>query len=418
MPLFDFVSTLFATRAWPLSHPEHTTPTTAAISTPAVPAMPLELVLTVIETACADADSDEDRNRLLSTCSLVCKAWSTASQRLLFSSITLRSQSSFQLFMNAADRTTDHGRTLGDAVKRMRVVLDHNQPFSLHHHSFALAVTVCPNIQELDIALYGCAEPGNDVVGVPDVSRLRRSAPSFDEQTISLLKSGPSIKTLHFSNWSENQQSIFQLLDIWPSLQTLSIGGTAPQHLQDSPPPFPCALEAVRFNFQSTPSADFMKWLLHNSAGSLRSLHFDRDPCIDVFEYLVNSFGSQLESMSFPGFASLEYASLIPRCTRLRELRTETPSCPSAFYKHLPGNLDRLVFGLDHETSLNSIIDFVKTHDTLKNVEVLLWEGGLNHSLLPPLKMACALQGTELTISHDLQRFRATTMMVSLLPLI
>ena len=367
--------------------------------------IPLELVLSFIESASSTV-GNEEYMALLRSCSLVCRSWSTAAQKLLFSRVTLRTQKSFESFMSAVDRTSSHGRTLGDAVTSLRVILDHNQPSGLHQHSFALAVTVCPNLHELDISLYGCAEPGNDVVGIPDISRLRRSAPSFDDQTLSLLKSGPVIKALHFNNWSENQHSIFQLLDVWSSLQFLSIGGTLPQHLQDSPPPFPSKLHQVCFNFQTTPSIDFVKWLLHNSVSSLRILEFQRDPCFDLFEYLTNVHGPHLHSISFPSFSSPELALSLQKCNQLRELRTQTPSGSPTVYKHIPDHLEHLALGLDQDTHLTSVIDLVKSRNTLKAITVQVWNGGIRHSLLTPLKIACSYRGVDLHLTNDLNSFR------------
>ncbi|KAF8807882.1 hypothetical protein BYT27DRAFT_7189972 [Phlegmacium glaucopus] len=372
---------------------------------PATVHIPLELILSFMESACSSV-GNQDSIDLLQSCSLVCRSWSTAAQKLLFARVTLRTQRSFESFMGAVDRTTSHGRILGDAVTHLRVVLDHNQPSGLLQHSFALAVTMCPNLHDLDISLYGCAEPGKDIVGIPDVSRLRRPAPSFDDHTLSLLKSGPNIKALHFNNWSENQHSIFQLLDVWSSLQCLSIGGTLPQHLQNSPPPFPAKLHQVRFNFQTTPSIDFVKWLLHNSVNSLRILRFDRDPCFDLLEYLTNIHGPHLHSISFPSYSSPDLALSLQKCDQLRELRTETPLCSPIVYKHIPDHLEHLAFGLDRDTPLTSVIDLVKSRNTLKAITVQVWEGGNQHTLLTPLKIACAYQGIDLRLTNDLSSFR------------
>lgn len=367
--------------------------------------IPLELILSFIESASSSV-GDEDRVDLLQSCSLVCRSWSTAAQKLLFASVTLRTQRSFESFMSAVDRSTIHGRILGDAVTRLHVVLDHNQPSGLHQHSFALAVTVCPNLHELDISLYGCAEPVKDIVGNQDVSRLRRTAPSFDEHTLSLLKSGPNIKALRVNNWSDNQHSYFQLLDVWSSLQFLSIGGTSPQNLQDSPSPFLSKLHEVRFNFQTAPSLGFVKWLLHNSVSSLRVLRFDRDPCCDLFQYLTDIHGPQLYSISFPSLSSSDLAHSLQKCNQLRELRTETPSSSTIVYKHIPEHLEHLAFGLDRDSPLTSVIDLVKSRNALKAITVQVWDGGNQHSLLTPLKIACAYRGVDLLLTNNLTTFR------------
>lgn len=399
---------------WPLTFydahkPNHSMPISQKATPPHIP---LELVLSIVESAASDVPNDE-RIDLLQSCSLVCRSWSTASQKLLFARVTLRTQKSLQSFMSAVDRTTSHGQTLGDAVTHLRVVLDHNQPSGLHQHSFASAVTVCPNLHELDISLYGHAEPGKDVVG--DLSRLRRSAPPFDEQTLALLKSGPNIKALHFNNWSENQHSIFQLLSVWSSLEFLSIGGTLSQHLQGSPAPFPCKLHQVRFNFQTSPTTDFVKWLLHNSASSLRVIRFDRDPSCDLFEHLTTIHGPNLHSISFPSYSSPELAFGLQKCEQLRELRTETPPSSSSLYRCIPDNLEHLAFGLDQHSPLASVIDLVKSRNTLKTITVQVWDGAHQHTLLTPLKIACAYHGVDLRMTNNLGLFRTTRVSLILL---
>ncbi|KAF9535712.1 hypothetical protein CPB83DRAFT_753499 [Crepidotus variabilis] len=367
------------------------------------PHLPLELVLAVVEFACSQG-TDEENTSLLSACSTVCRAWSPSMQKLLFSRVILRSQPSFQLFINAIDRTTTHGQMLADSVKWMRVVLDHNQPLSLHHHSFALAVSACSNLEELHIASYGCPEPGKDVVGVPDVSRLRRLAPSFDDQAISLLKSGPQIKSLHFKNWSENQETVFQLLEVWPSLEHLSLGGTTPRLSQETRLPFPCSLHSLSLNFQSTPSVEFLRWLLHNSAASLRRVRCERDLSRQAFEYLMEDFGSQLDSLRMPGSISPEFVKMVSSCRHLRQLYTENPAIPCA--NGVPKELEHLAFGLDYDTPLHSIIDLVRKSETLKTINAMVWEGGHKHRFLSPLKMACAYRGVDLVLTTNLAAFR------------
>ncbi|KAF8963886.1 hypothetical protein BDZ97DRAFT_1818347 [Flammula alnicola] len=368
------------------------------------PRVPLELVLSFIEAAGAEADHDA-YVQLLRNCSLVCRAWSTASQKLLFSQVTLRSQRSFELFMNAVDRSAQHGRSLGRAVKRLRVVLDHNQPSGLHQHSFALAVTVCPNLSQLEISLYGCAEPGKDIVGAPDVSRLRRPAPSFDEETLSLLKSGPSVESLHFDNWSENRQSIFQLLDIWPSFDFSQLEARHHSIFRIH------CLHSLRSSWSTIQLPDYSFHRLHEMASlqlyRLTSpLHFERDPCVNALEYLVNAHGRNLHSISLPAFGSPDLVDIVAKASNLRELRTENAACPPALYNHLPHEVENLAFGLDRDTPLNTIIDIIKTRNSLRTIDVQLWEGGQNHALLSTLKIACTYRGIHLTTTTDLRLFR------------
>ncbi|KAJ7897216.1 hypothetical protein B0H14DRAFT_3597438 [Mycena olivaceomarginata] len=391
---FKFLPTLFSN--------DNSLPSTVQprLASPA-PRLPLELAIHIIEQACSD-DAP-----LLKQCALVCRDWSVPAQKLLFSSVSLATQKSCDAFTAAVDRATPRGRMLGDAALRMRVVLDHNQPFGLSQHSFAHAVIACPNLFELNLALYGCASPGNDEVGLPDVLRMRRPAPSFDQTTLDLLKAGPRIRALQFSNWSENQHSITQLLDVWSSLKSLSISGTPPQMPSTSLEPFPGALEELRMNFQTSPSADFMKWLLHNSTPTLRALELEREPSAELLDYLVEAHGRTLRSLALPACTSHHHAKAVHKCIRLQELRVENTFTTPLLFKHLPAELQHVALTLDHDTNLQPVIDAARAGESLNAVTLQVWEGGERNPQLPVLKLACAFRGIDLQITKDIRHFRS-----------
>jgi len=173
------------------------------------------------------------------------------------------------------------------------------------------------------------------------------------------------------------------------------------------------SIESGYGHWSGGPSVDFMKWLLHNSSDSLRQLYFERDPSFDALEFLLDSYGPQLQYLSLPAFGSPDLVFLISKCRNLREIRTENPACPSGFYKQLPEGIESLAFGLDRDTPLNVIIDVIRKRDRLKTIMVSLWESGHSHPLLSPLKMVCAYQGIELTITTDLRMFRSMYAFVS-----
>jgi hypothetical protein len=372
--------------------------------------IPLEIVLNIIEAAYYDADLQPD-DKLLQHCSLVCKTWSVPAQKLLFRHVTLRTQSAYSAFQLAVDRSTERGRMLGDSVVRMRVVLDHNQPFGLSQRAFAHAVTLCPNLYEMNLALYGCCTPGQDVVGEPALSRMRRPAPSFDEQSLSLLRSGPHITAFQFSNWSENQQSLNQLLNVWPTLKSLVVSGMPPQLSSASSEPLPCALRELRMNFQAPPSLDYMKWLLHNSTGTLRVLELEREPSSDLLEYLLEAHGSTIQSLALPVCGSHDHALAVQKCYQLKEFRIESPWVSPMVYRKLPRVLQHVALGLDCDTALQPVLDIVKSRESLSAVTIQVWDGGEQHPQLPALKMACAYRGIELRMTYDIRVFR--TMIVS-----
>ncbi|KAG0703643.1 hypothetical protein DFH29DRAFT_915456 [Suillus ampliporus] len=373
------------------------------LGTPRVPAsgIPIEVVLTFLEAAYFDERDDPDID-LLSKCTLVCRAWSIHAQKLLFRRIRLRSHAAFVSFTQAVNRSSPRGRLLSDAVIQMRVVLDHNQPGSLKQSSLAVAVAGCPNLYELDIAQYGYVAPGKDVVGSPAQERMRRPAPSFDEPSLELLKSGPPTgqRTINL---------FFQLLEVWRSLKSLSITGTSPVL---SPgvtyPSFPCALEELRMNCQREPAKEFLGWLLHGSAEekSLRVIDLERQPSPELLDYLVEKHGETLHSLAIPSFVTHEHAHAAMRCRSLRELRTESSWSSPVVCRQMPDSIQHLAFGLDMDTILHPIIDLIKTRDDLQAVTVNIWRDGNRHPQLASLQMACAYRGVDLRLTRDVRRMR------------
>jgi len=379
------------------------------VPTPRVPAagIPIEVVLTILEAAYFDEKNDPDVD-LLRNSALVCKAWSIHAQKLLFRRVRLCSESAFVSFSEAVDRNSQRGRSLGDAVTQMRVVLDHTQPGCLKQSSFAVAVTYCPNLYALDISQYGCLVPGKDDQSTAQ-ERMQRLAPSFDDRSLAQLKAGPRITALHLSSWSESDQSILQLLKVFPSLKSLSITGTPPI-LSPSVmyEPFSCALQELRVNCQREPSKEFLSWLLHRSMEekSLRVLDLERQPSLELLGYLVNEHGETLHSLAIPSLEMHDYAHVVLRCRSLRELRTESPWSSPGVCRQIPESIQHLAFGLDMETVLNPIVNLVKTRDDLQAVTVNIWRDGDLHPQLPSLKMACAYRGVDLRLTRDVRTMR------------
>lgn len=366
--------------------------------------------MNILEEAYYD-DLSEPNDALLAQCALVNKQWSFLSQKLLFRRVTLRSETAFLSFQNAVDRCMPRGRMLGNFVTRMRVVLDENQPFPLSQHAFASAVILCPNLYELSVALYGRGAPGHDIIGSPDALRMQRDAPSFDNRTLALLRSGPAIAALEFSNWSSNASALSQLLQVWPSLRCLDISGTPPQApCGGQVLPFECALRELRTNFQTPPSVDFMKWLLHNSTKSLQVLEFERQPSAVMLDYLAAEHGKVLQSLAMPTCVHNDGAAAIRKFEALREFRTESPWVAPAVHKSLSTDrLQHLAFGVDKDTPLLPVLQTIRRSEGLEVVTLHLWNGGDGHPQLSAIKIACALQGIDLKITRDVQKFRALT---------
>ncbi|KAI6163685.1 hypothetical protein EDD17DRAFT_429839 [Pisolithus thermaeus] len=376
-----------------------------AAASPRVPisGIPLEIVLYILELAHLN-DNHEPDTQLLASFSLTCRAWSFHAQKLLFGHVRLHSEAAYESFIFAIDRSTTRGVALGDAVRQLNVVLDDNQPTPLERVSFARAITLCPNLHEINLSVYSFNEP------VRNAEHPQRTVPPFAEHVLDLIRTGPPISHLHFSNWSDNDDLIVQLLAVWPSLKSLSITGKTP-HLSPAlkrRPCYPGTLEKLRMNCQVEPSLDFLGWLLHASAdaNSLRGIELNREPSFHLLDFLVQHHGEQLRMLSLPSCTTHKHAHAVIRCRALREFRTERAWTLPTVFRHLPEHVRHLAFGMDPSTPLQHVVELVNTKDELESVTVNVWRGDCERQL-GALKMACAFRGVELRITRDICLHRA-----------
>jgi len=379
--------------------------------------IPPELVLHILEEAYRTEDLTDGRS-LLKNCALVCRAWSPLAQKLLFRDVALRDEPSFASFRRAVDPRSSRGRTLGHCVLRLGIVIDIKNRLCLSHASFAQAVVLCPNLYELRLSLFSRVPGGERIFGVP---RPTSRASGFDETVIQSLRSGPMVTSLQLSNWTDDYHILPQLLDTWPAIKSLALNGVA-AHLPDASirPPPPCALERLRMNVQFSPNADFMSWLLRNSAGVLRILHFDRDPSAAMLDSVFDVHAETLESLAIPTCSSYEHVPSMRRCRRLRELKLYNPWAVHTVLKQLPCDVEHIALGVTRNTVLNAVLEMVRSHQVgeevvadgatgprLKDVIVYVYDGGERHPLLPALQVACACKGVRLRLTRDVRDLRA-----------
>ena len=339
-------------------------------------------------------------------CALVCKDWSFTAQEFLFRRVTLRSEITFHSFATAVRNQSPRGRALAAAVKRMHCIVDDKQPLSLSLATFAQAVTMCPNLQSLHLALFNAPLISDGAVATDHAVRSAPPTFAFTDDVLSALRNGPRISTLRFDNWSNDETALIQLLDNLPSVTALAISGKTPSLSSPLLEPSSCALQEVRMNFQTAPSTSFLSWLLHSSKGVLRSLEFQREPSIALLEHLVSEHGETLESLALPACASQEGAALLQRCTQLRELRLENAWLAPGVRRDLPSSLERLAIAVDKETPLQPVVQAIKRSEALSSITLQVWTEGERHPQLAAVKIACATRGIQLKVMRDIQVFR------------
>lgn len=376
--------------------------------------LPLEIITHILEAAYYDENFEVDVITLTNS-ALVCNAWAAPAQNLLFRSVTLRSSTGFSSFREAVNPCTRRGKMLGNSVVRLKVIVDHNHPDQLSHRALSLAFCLCPNLYEFDLALYGCLVPGHYRDGNTGGVRTFRAAPSFDAGTLDLLRNGPHIRSLKFSNWSDNDQLAFQLLSgVWSSLVSVSLKGTPPRlpALEtETPIPFSSHfLKELRLGFHTVPNPDFIRWLLSNTGRSLQCLEIDRDLGVLYLDSILSPSAHSVESLFIPSCMTREEVAIVEKCDRLKEFRFESPVFSPILLERLPKTIEHLALTVSRETPLYLVIKFVKSRSgsNLSALTVHLWGDGDTHPQLPSLRIACACAGVELHVIRDIFHFRDT----------
>ena len=393
-----------------------------------VTALPAELIHNILQADYLGADGEPDR-RLLRASSLICNAWSSHAQHLLFSNVVLRSEHDFHSFRIALSSQP----SLATAVRSLRVVIDHNQPCGLRLHHLAAVTVLCTRLNDINLALFGddgfcsSAESYNEngTGARPDISTsTARHAGRVSLALAEALAKSP-IRSFHLSNWSSNSLFLHDILQFLPSLKSLSITGTPPS-VPNTLSVYPCnlSLNHLRVNFQASPSVDFLLWLLDNSKGTLTTLDLERvsdlDASIGLLDYFATTQGPALQSLILPSCANPTELKHFQRCTNLRVVAFRTPNVSSALFKHFLATadstpLEEMYICVNRNTSLSPLIEFVRQKESLMSLTVCLWETHVRKSLRlwGSLRMACAVRGVELKVVESLSEYK--TLIVSLI---
>jgi len=309
--------------------------------------MPIEIVLRILDLA----NTPPPDPKLLQSCSLVCKAWSSHAQKMLFHSVSISTHRGYTALV-AAPRTP-HGSTStvimrGSHLTRspalpfiagipsfiptidftystisrgsiieLSVIIDPNQYDGLTFAKLSHVVSLCPNIRKIGISVFGMQPQGRDAVGVDNQWRMRRLAPPVPDEVLEELRTAPNasrISELRLHDWSDKPEALIQLLGIWPHITSLKIAGRLPTTNDGVGSVFsttpldaaPCALETLSLNCTTgaESNVNFVKWLLAGSQQTLRRLEFLKEPSGKLLEDIFVRSVLPLESVYLPSCLS------------------------------------------------------------------------------------------------------------------
>ena len=355
---------------------------------------------------CYAHDLHRDTAFLLSA-ALISKAWSRPAQTLLFRHVSIRSQKTFKALFNVIYSDATLGKRLAQHVRSLSAVLDPQQPGRLHEVSFAYAVSLFPNLSELEITFYPTPKPCPSSEREGDFP----SRSALEDKALSILRSGPCITSLRLANWSSDTSLLGKFLSLYHrTLRTLSLHGTPTSfYLPRSSPFFSAPLSPLDLTLEPSLAAApaLADWLANPGTGPpVRALEFTRQPEPAVLAAMLATHGASLTALALPTLTIADAARIAAHgCPRLEALRTEHP------YATLPPRplCARLRFvALAASPALALVREEARNRGRLQSISVILWcDGAEELETVRVLKALCAPLGIRAEFERDVVAFRA-----------
>ena len=324
---------------------------------------------------------------------------------LLFRHVSIRSQVASNALFNAISSSATHGKRLARHVRSLGAVLDPQQPGRLHALSFARAVSLFPNLSELDLSFY--PPP------MPCPLHEREAEPFFplEDEVLSILRSGPRITALRLANWSGDASLLGTLLSLYhPTLRTLSLRGS-PASFSVPPASPPLSTPLFPLNLTLEPSLALvpalMDWLTDaRTAPHVRALEFTRQPEPAVLAALLAAHGATLTALALPTLTAADAAAVAAHgCPLHSALRAEHPYTalpPPPLRAHL-----RHV-ALAAAPALALVREEARARGRLESMSVMLWRGDEEEwATVHVIKVLCAQLGVRAEFERDVVAFRA-----------
>ncbi|KAJ7618726.1 hypothetical protein FB45DRAFT_932296 [Roridomyces roridus] len=257
----------------------------------------------------------------LSSCSLVCKSWSTISQRLLFRRVVIDDtwlHSPFRIGMGRPfNRTLSFHQAITADTPKSRWLRDCVQSLVLRSrmtHQVMDILTSLPNLVDLDISGISCLF--ND----EEFGRLRPSPPPIRSLRVDTDHSGPILLMA-----GESWPFVVRVIATLPTLRMLEFTGSTFEFIPPMPSDVasPLGLDLVSFKFNSKWVQDSSSFLAHLTGGrtdpqplQMHSHMLTAAARVPVdLETILSAYGPHLRSLSTAGL--LKDPSVLSLCTRL-----------------------------------------------------------------------------------------------------
>lgn len=308
---------------------------------------PIELVIYVLELTFFTITRLPDR-RTLSACSRVCKEWRDPAQLLLFRYIVLQLLRHPLQGMKDLFLVHSHGQALGSYLRSLDLRIGPANHMGYPPHELPLILSFFPRLYEL---------------------HLNSSVLALDDETIQKLRTlvagTPTHYRLRCLKWfGPNPQSnmMYQLLDLWPTIQFLYIGNP----IACEPPPQRPNFTLYEIGYIKPPTTNVLKWLIPEH--SLRVVYLQDDNTESDTTKLFNREGPHILSVRIQTY-TLFSASLVSRCPRLKELNMGP--LPKELTEDMNGTIPRSLEHLRIREDPDSIAVILKVLDGLPALRVI-----------------------------------------------
>ncbi|KAI0372196.1 hypothetical protein BV20DRAFT_103597 [Pilatotrama ljubarskyi] len=271
-------------------------------------------------------------------------------QRLLFRRVTLNSLHhgrGHNSFCDATNPSTERGRTLGQHIRVLEIFVGEKSGLDLDDADLVDILGRTPRLYELALRVAGIHQ-----FSVHTMENLMRlAAASLRIRALTLLSCGIQSPIL------------YQLLQVWPSIEFLFIG----VEIAAPPPKWSPTFRLYQLTLMRTPRYSILSWLLSTSNDSLRIISFRDAPGREV-DPLLEAVGPRLRSLRLMNY-SLRVAKVLEYCPNLEEFVIVQLS---TLFK-----LDNLPRTLEHlscrnlpseDQSLDSVIDAIANLPRLRIV--------------------------------------------------
>ncbi|KAJ7656814.1 hypothetical protein DFH06DRAFT_1473430 [Mycena polygramma] len=381
-----------------------------------------ELILEILDMLdiplAFDTDQFPNREPLLA-CSLVCKSWSTYSQRLLFRRVRIDNEWSGMFAMSraptvppASNIITSFLETITGDTEKSRWLAQSVLSLNLHPYigtksaDIVSILTNLPNLRELDITRVACR------FSDAELSQLRNSGANIRSLCISTDNTGP-ITSMGPPVWP----GLIKLIAALPTIRMLTIAANTARNILPHTTAPPLGLELVSFKFKSKWVADPSAFIASLTRGrtdggalQLYSHAFSDTPV--KLHGVLSAHGSNLRSLSLPG--KVDEPHILALCTCLE--RFECRTLPSDdLVAAIPRMINALAvrnlnpdpdpappFPIPREDRFPppkitpiSVAQLTLQLDTFPNLRVFTWVGSIIHPGFNGLRDRCVGLGVE-----------------------